>query len=275
MNFSDILKEKLNDKSPYDLAEEYDVSHTTIYKIINGEMDNPSVLLAARLCTMLDIDPNTLRDFDFHPDDSYIKKVEEKMEIVKDKELFKNEVQSLVIDRIIMRSIRDDHSHRHSYITKNIGVMDFGNLGSTYVVLHDNKVKDETVIEFRLPVRRINPQSNSYDNKSLGDFLTIMMALLSDQSFVVQNAEGNLTANIIISSGNNKSSVTKSVKNYVFSTTSKLLYDELCKYAITDVDKYNISLFYRYKNGYDGEAKALLGDRIINSGILFLQNVAK
>ena len=275
MNFSDILKEKLNDKSPYDLAEEYDVSHTTIYKIINGEMDNPSVLLAARLCAMLDIDSNTLRDFDFHPDETYIKKVKEKIEIAKDKELFKDEVRSLVNDRIIMRSIKNDFSNYHPYKPKNIGVMDFGNLGITYVVLHDNKIKDETVIEFRLPVRRISPQSDSYDNKPLGDFFTIMMALLSDQSFVVENSNGNYLANIIITSSNNKSSVTKSVKNFVFSTTSKLLYDELCKYSIKDMNKYNISLFYRYKNGYDGEAKVLLGDRIVNSGTLFLQNVAK
>ncbi len=274
MNFSEIIKEKLNDKSPYDLAEDYGVSHTTIYKIINGEMDNPSVLLAARLCAMLDIDPNTLRQFDFHPDETYIRKVEEKMEIAKDKELFENEIQSLLIDRLVTIEI-NNLSTRHPYKSKNIGVMNFGNLGNTYVVLHDNRIKDEAVIEFRLPVRRISSQSNSYDYKSLGDFFTIMMALLSEQSFVVDNQDSNLPANITITNDGNKSSITKSVKNFVFSTTSGLLYSELCKYVIKDVKKYNITLFYRYKDSYHCESTVLLGDKIMNSRALFLYNIAR
>lgn len=275
MNFSDILKEKSKNKSPYDLAEEYGVSHTTIYKIINGEMDNPSALLAARLCAMLDINPKTLHDFDFHPDEAYIRKVEEKIEVAKDKELFDKEVQSLIIDRVAYITAQNKIARYRSYHSRNIGIMDFGNLGITYVVLHENKVKEETVIEFHLPVRHISSKSGLYDNKILGDFLTIMMALLSDQSFVVERRIGNPLSQVTISNSDNKSSITKSVKNFVFSTTSKLLYDELCKYTIKDMDKYNISLFYRYKNSYDGEAKALMGERIIGVGDLFLQNIAK
>ncbi|MBQ9159512.1 MAG: helix-turn-helix transcriptional regulator [Erysipelotrichaceae bacterium] len=76
MRFSERLKEILGDRSVYQFAEQKGLSHQYIYNILNGQYDdNPSPLISSRMCLILDISPEDLKNYVFQPDDDFISEV--------------------------------------------------------------------------------------------------------------------------------------------------------------------------------------------------------
>ncbi len=242
MNFSTYVKELYSGTgaSASKIARDYGVSHTTMSKILNGEMDHPTVLLAARLCILFDLVPSDLIGWDFNPDDEFISECEMKVEELQSSLSSESNIQEL-FDRVLSENIfsypellfkgsekqysisNKDYENPDCYITKKED-------GTTVMIIY---------IHTRKIVSNDDPRP---PYKNIVDFVFYLNSILfSDLEYI------------------NK------YDNYLFVTSSHMLYKEIENYfskQLIDQSK-NIQLIYCKYRDYLRD-RIIAGNRIID-----------
>lgn len=250
MNFSTYLKAISINKSVRILANEYGVSHTTIYKILKGEMDNPTPLVAARLCIMLDLDPEELRKFDFNPSDDFIL---ETRNIVND---YTSSGLDLKVDddraysnfhrTYIMKYDYPVYVRFHAYAYDD----DFNPGPECFAYGTDDGTVD--LMSFIVSSDKVYKGKSPYHN--IRDFLNYILMITTDHGRQLIDKNINRPNDIHYSC--------KDCKDYIFFTTSKAIYDEIKLYKFNCFPNLNFQLVYsRYNRKM--ETTVLSGKEII------------
>ena len=236
MNFSTYVKELYSGTgaSASKIARDYGVSHTTMSKILNGEMDHPTVLLAARLCILLDLVPSDLIGWDFNPDDEFISECEKKVEELQNISSSDNAIQ-VFYDRILLNNgfsypeLLSDGNNK-KYVISN---KDYEN-PDCYIC----KAKDgtETLIIYLHTRKIIATGDPRPPYKNINDFVFYLNSILFSSLEYINK-----------------------YKNYIFVTSSSMLFKEIENFfdKYLDGQNKNIQLIYCKYRDY-------LWDRIIS-----------
>ncbi|MBR0419008.1 MAG: hypothetical protein IJI66_07550 [Erysipelotrichaceae bacterium] len=250
MNFSTYFKAISSNKSVRILANEYGVSHTTIYKILKGEMDNPTPLVAARLCIMLDLDPMELKKFDFNPSDDFIL-----------------ETQNIVNDYASSGSepkVDDDRAYNNfhrTYIMKYDYPAYLGFRAYAYdedfnpgpgCVAYGDDYGNVHLMSFIVSSDKIYKSKNPYHN--IRDFLNYILMITTEYGRQLLDENINGFSDVHFSC--------KYCTDFIFFTTSKSIYDEIKLYKFDYFPELNFQLIYsRYNRKM--ETTVLSGKEII------------
>lgn len=246
MNFSSLLKEKVDKSSAYKVAKELGVSHTTIYKILNGEMDNPSPVVATRLCTLLNVDPDDLKNFDFNPSESFVDEVKERFYF---SEIDRDSIDQYPASFVDFNKVLN----KNNYILENIIVtpkLDKGLYRTIAVYKFYNKVIDKHIIVFDFPYRKtFDRKKETYPDHFIRDFSNILLHIITEKPLSYFKSKDGKNDKLIFGLNSDNIDLTSEIKNYIFLTTSYTLYSQFISYIIKCPIDINIqAICYKHKN---------------------------
>ncbi len=261
MKFSAIIKEKIdNGKSAHALAKEYGVSHTTIYKILNGKMDDPSPLVAARILEMLKMSPAELIDYD--PD--YYEK---------NNETIKNKIKEL-------RGKQEDTSIKYNqfldYVEHQMSFYVSGLSVEFCPYAYDDHFKQNLLAKayidsftgIKLLSFEINPVKIYKGRRpfhDIQDFVNISFMLSTnigrnniDRSLKQRMEEIGFQTELI------EICTSTDCNNFMFFTTSSIVFEEILEYRFRKNIDWNVQLVWTRNNQL--KSSVLAGKEIVDFG---------
>lgn len=242
--FAELIKEKIGDTPIHKAAKQYGLSHTTLYKAINGEMNNPSPLIAARLCIALNIDLKQIGKLSFNPDKDYMDELTQKYSEIKDTA---NNKKLNSLYNQFNQLLKDNDYYEIDIPT----LIRFSKAESTIIkaFITENKKNNKKCLIYELPPRKMEETSFiHYPDHNMRDYTNILLSILSNRWYDLLIKSGNLKKQ-----SNNvalwKVFPDEIIDNYIILTSSKRLFDQISKYPMGDRINLNIQLIYcQYNN---------------------------
>ena len=255
--FANLIKEKIGDTPIHKAAKQYGLSHTTLYKAINGEMDDPSPLIAARLCDSLNIDLKEIEKLSFNPNKEYLNELSQKFLEIKD--VSNNKKMNSLYNQF--NQILKDNGYNE---INTPTLIRFSKSESTTIkaFITENKKSKKKCLIYELPPRKIEETSFvHYPDHNMRDYTNILLSILSNRWYDLMIRSGN------ISKQSNEASLWKIfpdeiIQDHIILTSSKRLFDEILKFPMGNRINLNIQLIYcQYNN--QPESKMIAGSEII------------
>lgn len=213
---------KLNELSARDMAKKCNVSHQYICNVINGQMDNPSVAVAAKLCKVFDWNLKEFKTMVPNKDDYYYSKLENKLYYVY--------ADILNCDEAIKRYVENNTSYEEYQI-------EFETISNTFEssLGYDASISIDDHVSYQfyyIPFRRI-PVDSIYSNSYISDIISKIVIVANHYTYC----------------------------SNVFITSSKKIYDAVCeafsRSQLYSKDSY-IELYYDCKNRKKKESTYLI-----------------